>query len=454
VNKRPWKTIAVLLAVVLVPLAVIASPLVYSGVYTGVTIEGVEVGGRSKDEIKQMLSLWRYEYRARQLLVYYGDLSFKIVPDAIDYDLDVDATAEEAWSFGRRGSWWERLRNIYSAKRDGYFVPIHDKYNDGKFGRLIDEWREAIDRPPRNAAVSLLTGGIIPHEQGRKLEIETLRPLVLKALHKGDVTLVPLPVVPLYPEVTVAEISQTGLKEIWASFTTSFDPSDANRTANIRLSARRINGHIVYPGQTFSFNEVVGPRDKEHGFKEALEIVDGEFVPGIGGGVCQVSSTLYNAVILANLDVAERSNHSKPLGYVGLGRDATVAYGALDFKFTNNSGSPVMIMAETESSKLVVGIVGQRPMTESVQVLSEDKQLISPAIVKKQDPELYLGETKVDKQGKPGFEITTVRVVRIDGREIRREILARDHYLPENTIVKVGSKLPPFAQGKVHGTNN
>jgi vancomycin resistance protein YoaR len=193
---------------------------------------------------------------------------------------------------------------------------------------LLEGWREAIDRPPRNASLSLAEGGIVPQEQGRQLDVAAVKPLVLKALHGGAPTL-PLPVTPLYPDVTVADLRQTGISTLWSSFTTAFDSSDANRTANIRLSARRINGHIVYPGQCFSFNQVVGPRDREHGFKEALEIVDGEFVPGIGGGVCQVSSTLYNAVLLANLPIAERTNHSKPLGYVGLGRDATVCLGCL-----------------------------------------------------------------------------------------------------------------------------
>jgi len=200
------------------------------------------------------------------------------------------------------------------------------------------------------------------------------------------------------------------------------------------------------PGQVFSFNQVVGPRDREHGFKEALEIVDGEFVPGIGGGVCQVSSTLYNAVLLANLPIVERTNHSKPLGYVGLGRDATVAYGARDFKFANNTGAPRVILAETTKNKLTVGIVGREPLAVAVDIVAADRQVIPPAVVKKQDPGLYLGETKVDRQGKPGYEVTTVRVVRAGSREIRREVVARDRYLPENTVVKVGTRLPPFAR--------
>jgi len=149
---------------------------------------------------------------------------------------------------------------------------------------------------------------------------------------------------------------------------------------------------------------------------------------------------------MANMGITERFNHSKPLGYVSIGRDATVAYGVLDFKFTNTSNGPVMIMAEVENDTLVVGLFGQAHPQEAVEVMSIDRQVIPPAIIKKQDSELYLGETKVDKQGKPGYEITTVRVVRLGGKEVKREVLAKDRYLPDNTIVKVGTKLPPFAQ--------
>ncbi|MDR3562999.1 MAG: VanW family protein [Negativicutes bacterium] len=434
--------------IVLLGLGIVVMPLFGSNIYAGVSLDGVAVGGKSREEVRQLLNLWRPEYRSRQVVAYYGDTLFHVDAAGVDYDLDVEATADEVWSYGRRGPWWQRLQNIYAARRDGYRVPVRVRYNEGKLLAMFDHWRETIDRPPRNAALSLLGGGITPQEQGRRLEVESLKPLVLQALEQPTAARLALPVTPLYPDITTADIEQTGLKEVLADYTTFFDASDGNRSANIRLAARKINGYIVYPGKTFSFNAVVGPRDKEHGFKEALEIVDGEYVPGIGGGICQVSSTLYNSVLLSNLTVVERTNHSKPLGYVGLGRDATVAYDILDFRFVNNTDEPVMILAETDGNQLAVGMVGQKPLPEKVEVVAVDRKVIAPAIVKKPDAELYLGETKVEKQGKPGYEITTLRLVRSGGREIKREVLAKDRYLPEDTIIKVGTKVPPFVHDK------
>ncbi|MCX7781290.1 MAG: VanW family protein [Negativicutes bacterium] len=424
-------------------------PLYWPYVYSGVYLEGVEVSGKTREEVAQLLLFWQNQYRTKTLTVYYGDTNYRIAAQDIEFEIDVESTLDEVWHVGRRGSWPERLRNIKNAKQEGYRVPVRFRYNENKLANLFEQWKEAIDRPPRNAALSIVTGDIVPQEPGRRLEVELLRPALLSALRKKDAANVALPVTPLYPEITVADIAQTGIRELLGQFTTVFDDKDVNRTANVKLAARKINGHIVYPGQVFSFNETVGPRDKAHGFREALEIVDGEFVPGVGGGVCQVSSTLYNSALLANLAIVERTNHSKPLVYVPIGRDATVAYGVIDFKFKNTLDFPVMIMAETQGNKLHIGLFGQQRFPGTVEIVSTDRQVIPPSVVKRQDQALYLGETKVDRQGKPGYEVTTIRIVRMNGREIKREVLSKDRYLPEDTVVKVGTRMPDFKQDKM-----
>lgn len=445
--KKKWLSPAIFIAVAIAAaLSYLFQPLFLDKVYAGVALEGVDVGGRSREEIAQILSLWQREQGNKQVTIYYGDTIFRIDSNSIDFDLDIDATVDEVWNFGRKGSPWERIKNIRTALKEGYRIPVKVRYNESKLDHLMEEWKDAIDRPARNATLSMITGGIVPQEQGRKLETEKLRPLVVQALKSPDINNVPLPVALLYPSITVSDLSRTGIRELLGKYSTTFDDKDVNRTTNIKIAANKINGHIIYPGETFSFNEIVGPREKEYGFKEALEFVDGELVPGIGGGVCQVSSTIYNVALLANLNIVERYNHSKPLGYVPMGRDATVVFGALDFKFANNTSSPLMIMAEVEGNKLNIGLFGQSRQSETVEIMATEQQVIPPSVVKQSDESLYLGETKVDKQGKPGYEITTIRVVRLEGREIKREVLAKDRYQPEDTIIKVGSKLPPFAQ--------
>lgn len=418
----------------------------YPKVYKGVVLEGVDLSGYSREEVVQLLSSWQKEYPNKSIIVNYGDAKAKVDADNIDFDLDVKATLDEVFNYGRRGSWWERAKIIKTGWQDGYPIPLAIKYDEVKFDNLVEKWKELIDRPPHNAVINLWTGVIAPQELGYALETDTIKPLIFEALKKNDKNAITLPIKVINPKVTMENITSAGIRKFLSRYTTSFNSGDSNRTENIKLAALKTNGTILYPGQIFSFNEIVGPREKEYGFKEALEIVDGEFVPGIGGGICQVSSTLYNAVLLANLDIVERYNHSKPLSYVPLGRDATVAYDSLDFKFRNNTDGPLLIMTEVEDNKLVVGILGQHTLKETVEIQHEDRQMIPPTIVKKEDANLYLGETQVDQEGKPGYGVTTLRVVWSNGRQISREVLSKDVYQGEDTIVKVGTKIPPFVE--------
>ncbi|MEN0643393.1 VanW family protein [Alkalicoccobacillus gibsonii] len=168
---------------------------------------------------------------------------------------------------------------------------------------------------------------------------------------------------PIYvTEPTVSSEQLEGIDEYEvASFRTYFDSSVEGRTKNIQISADAINQYVLGPGDQFSFNKVVGERTKERGYEEALEIVNKEFVLGIGGGICQTSSTLFNAIDAAGLEVVHRYTHSRDVGYVASGRDATVSWGGPDFVFENSLDQPVMIKAEVNQGELVVNVVSNAP---------------------------------------------------------------------------------------------
>lgn len=414
-------------------------------IYNGVSVAGIDLSGRSRSEAVQLLSVLQENHRGKRVTLYYDEMVFRVDGTNIDFDIDVNGTVDEAWSYGRNGLWWERIKKIRTAAQYGYESSLRIHYDEVKFTDLIEQWQSQIARPPRNATLSIMSGRIIPEEQGRRLSSDGLRPLVLGAFMKDeDDAALALPVTTLYPTITAAEIGSAGIREALSVYSTSFNSQDANRSMNIKVAVSKVNGYILYPGKAFSFNTIVGPREKVYGFKEALEIMDGELVPGVGGGICQLSSTLYNAALLANLEIIERHNHSKPLSYIPLGRDATVVFGGLDFKFANNTSSPIMIMAEVQGDKLSVGIFGQNSLAEVVEIVSADQKIIHQGILKKDDESLYLGEFKIDKQGKPGYAITTLRIVRSGNQEIKREVLSRDSYLPDDTVMKVGTQMPPF----------
>ncbi|SMD14180.1 VanW family protein [Sporomusa malonica] len=413
-------------------------------VYAGVTVANIDVAGRTRDEVTQLLYVWQKGQNPRPILLSYDAAIFRIEPENIDYSIDPEAMADAAWQVGREGSLWMRIKNIRAAHAEGWSIPLKIKYNEDKLDTIIEHLQETVNKPPHNATLSLRAGGIVPEVEGCQIDVAALKELIVAAINRSDASTIILPVKPVYPEITATELARNGIKELVSVYTTVFNTEDSNRTANVKLSAQKINGNLLYPGQIFSYNDTVGPREKAQGFKEAMEIINGEFVPGVGGGVCQVSSTLYNAVLLAGLNIVDRTNHSKPLSYVALGRDATVVYNALDFKFVNNSSAPVMIMAETVGNKLNVGIFGQRALDKTIEVVTVGQQVIQPSIIKKADPALLPGESKVEKEGKPGYEVTVVRIIRDNtGKELKREILSRDRYAPDNTVIKMGPAPKP-----------
>lgn len=420
-------------------------------VFAGVKVDGENLGGMSRGEMENWLRSKADMAAKNKLTFYYQDIQYNVDPQQIEYSLDVAGTADAVWRYGRDGSWWQRIKSIYFARIHGYDVPVSIYYSEERLNKLLVQWAEKIDRPAKNASLSLETGKIIPEQRGRRVDFEENKEQLLRVLREKSAQL-PILVQEVSPRISASDIEKSGVKDLLGIYTTYFNNNDINRTTNIRLAVEKINGTLLQPGEVFSYNDIVGPRDIQHGFKEAMEIVNGELVPGIGGGVCQGSSTLYNAVLFAGLQIMERTNHSKPLSYVPLGRDATVAYGALDFKFVNNSPVPVMILAEVQGNQLKMGVFGKDTSGETVQIVVTDQREIPPGIIQRPDATLNAGEKKVEQPGSPGYEVTVLRIWQKNGKEVRREVLSRDQYLPTNTIVRVGVKplndalnLPPAA---------
>ena len=167
-----------------------------------------------------------------------------------------------------------------------------------------------------------------------------------------------IPLQVLYPNVTTNMIGQEAFPDLLSSFKTYYSTRDTDRTTNLLLASNKINGTVVMPGEVFSYNTVVGERTIAAGYKEAPIYVSGEVVDGLGGGICQVTSTLYNAVVYANLEIVERSNHQFVPSYVTASRDATVVYGSIDFKFKNNRNYPIKIMCSVSNGVVNFEIYG------------------------------------------------------------------------------------------------
>lgn len=249
-----------------------------------------------------------------------------------------------------------------------------------------------------------------------------------------------IPLKTLYPNVTTNQIGTEAFPDLLSEFTTSFTSSNSNRSTNIILSSSKINGTVLMPGETFSYNQVVGQRTAAAGFKPAPAYLNGKVVQEYGGGICQVSSTLYNAVLYANLEITERTNHGFKPSYVKPGLDATVSWGGPDFRFTNNRNYPIKIICDTSGKVLRIYIYGLKTDNDYTVVL--DAQYISTVYAQtiyQKDSSLATGETKVIQSGSNGCRTATYKSLYDSaGNLVSTECISRDTYNPHNKIIAVG----------------
>ena len=239
-------------------------------------------------------------------------------------------------------------------------------------------------------------------------------------------------------EKTLDDLGTEAFPYLISSFTTKYDASNTNRSTNLRIAAEKINGKVLMPGEVFSYNKVVGKRTVEEGYKDAKIYANGGVVDGLAGGICQISSTLYNAVLLANLEIVERRNHSYTTSYVPAGRDATVVWGTTDFQFKNSRTYPIKIEASVKNGIAEFKIHGMQEEVEyEIRILPQVTSTIPYTTQQIVDPTLAPGQQVVSQSGHLGYKVTTYIEKTANGNTTR-EVLSNDTYQPMHTIIKVG----------------
>ena len=243
---------------------------------------------------------------------------------------------------------------------------------------------------------------------------------------------------------TINDLGTEAFPYLISSFSTKYDASNRNRSTNLEIAAEKINGKVLMPGEIFSFNKVVGKRTVEDGYKDAKIYADGGVVDGLAGGICQISSTLYNTVLLANLEIVERRNHSYTTSYVAAGRDATVVYGAIDFQFKNSRSYPIKIEASVKNGIAEFKMHGMPEENEyEIRILPVTTQSIPYGTSYIDDPTLAPGRQVVVQAGHAGYKVTTSIEKRLNGTVVSKEVISNDTYNPMKTIIRRGPVAVP-----------
>ena len=403
--------------------------------YQGITVNGVDVGGMTMEEALAKIgegdAVSQGEFA---VVVASGEKRWRISSQEVPLRFDTQEVLSRAWALGRSGSLSERDAAIARLKSEGAQFQTSMGYDREKVRELTDIIASRLSVAATDARlyafeVATRTFTFTPEAQGYQVDADKLYRDVIAALDAGEYDAV------ITPEGTVTQpvITRDALASRFgmiASYTTE-TTNNQNRNTNIRLSAEAINGRVVQPGETLSFNECTGERTSAKGYREAGAISGGVLVDATGGGVCQTSSTLFNAVVRADLEIVERSEHSWPSTYVPKGEDAAVDWPRLDFVFKNNKDTPVFIIAEYADQQITVSVYGE--LLAPGVTIGLDSTLIrtlvpSDEVLYVQDTSLPAGTSKAGRQKRTGYVVDTYKVYYQDGVETERTLLWRTTY--------------------------
>lgn len=357
---------------------------------------------------------------------------------------DIRGTVNAAFAAARDEGIWGSLTRRF-VEREPIAVPLAVSYDAGTLERYLTRIvSPTIARPGKPARMVLVAGKpqITPDRPGLTLDADASASAVRDFLMAGSGDRVALITKTVPASVTVGDA--TGIVSEIARFETHYSER-GNRRKNLELACAKINGTIIKPGGVFSYNETVGPRVAEAGFKPAPVIVRGRMEPGIGGGICQVSSTLYNAAMLAGLAVVSRTHHAFPVHYVPPGRDATVAYGSIDLKLRNQSSTAIGVAADGSNGRVVVRLFGTPVPNRTIAIERTGIGSWAAPVKTVYDPSLPAGKTVTLDRGHAGHRVTVWRVIKQDGRMVDRHILSRDVYRAFPRVVARGTAQPPRA---------
>lgn len=422
-------------------------------IYPGIFVDGIHVGDMTVEEARQALTSGAGEVPGGfSVNVVIGNKTWTVDSSNVPAQRDLGNVLDRAYAFGRtnttaiqttlRTPFRERADNAIALRQSGVNLTTTASYDHEAVRRIVEEIAAYVTRDPIDAQIQSFdyntrTFRFTESQPGVTLDQDLLYERLTAAMDRWE-SGVTVTVDPVIREPTVST------EQLAASFTmisayTTETTKDSNRNTNIDLACKAINGTALLPGQTFSFNEATGQRTTEKGYRSAGAIAAGQSIEEVGGGICQVSSTIFNAVARANLEVVSRSPHAWPSTYVNIGEDATVNWPNLDFKFKNNTNSPIFLITYYKDRRMSAEIWGVS-LGEGVTIDLESK------IVKTMEPpsdvkyvynaELEYGTSKTTVKARKGYVVETYKVWYKDGKETSRELMHTSTYKTYQQVVQ------------------
>lgn len=382
-----------------------------NSIYPGVKIEGIDMSNKSKAEaMSEVESKYQTKMLDKNIMVKADGKDFNFKFSDLDVQYNINETVNKAFKYGKNNSSIMETYKIINEGKEVNFT-LDNAYNQKKLDEYVKMIKSKIDKKPKDAELKRVSSGFDISESksgqavdGKKLteDIKT----VINDKKPEDATVV-AKIDEIKPKVLKSQLQK--VNSLLSSFTTSFATSSEERSTNIRLATRQIDGLTIMPGGSFSFNDIVGERTAARGYKVAHVIINAKLDSGLGGGICQVSTTLYNAILRAGILPTERTHHTIPSTYVPIGMDATVDYGNIDYKFKNTLLYPIYIEGSTAGKQITFNIYTNSSL--------KDKSY-----------EIVNNDTPVNVNGKTGHKVKVYRITYENGKQVSKILVNSDYY--------------------------
>ena len=402
-------------------------------ILNSIYINGFDVGGLNKDEARDAI---RQNNSFKNLNVVYSGSDHVYSLAELGCEFDIDQAIDQALQVGRNEDFIKNISDYVGLKflDDSRTFEVKPQIPQDIEDRIYEDIKSKIERKPENASISIGSSiDVKKGEEGVKINRDEFRKAIYDAIKPNVDVTVKVPIESVTPEITSDELSR--IDGIIGTYRTNFSPNIEGRNENIRLAAQYMNNYLLMPGEVFSYNKVTRLKTVSNGYKNATVIVNGEIEEGLGGGVCQVSSTLYNSVLYSGLEIVQRRPHSIPSSYVNYGRDAVVSDNAIDFKFKNNYDFPVYLKTYVGSSSVTVTIYGNTGSVPEIDIISNVVSVKPRAVKYIDDPNLEKGKEVVKTKGRD--EIRSETYVVINGV---KKLVSKDRYPSQTKVIMRGTK--------------
>lgn len=412
--------------------------------YEGTSVNGVALGGKNKEEALAAIQAALPGFLPPcDITLTHEDKNWQITTADLGIAFDTETVLDEAYAYARTGSEEERLRLIGELKTTPKDFALTQTRDTSILTKKLSDIAETIYVAPVDASVASFDMATAAFQyadgkNGLAVDGDSLLTQVNALLDGSGTGTLEIPVKTVAFDVNEAHL-KSHMQKLATYTTTSTNSADGNH--NMKLAAQSVNGTVVEPGGVFSFNKETGDTNlPQNGYRKAVAISGGKKVMEYGGGVCQVSSTIYGAALRSNMEITTRANHAWPSTYVPLGLDATVSYPYLDFKFRNPTEYPIYILASMTGTKVSVTIYGyQSSDYDKIEVTSKQTSTVAqPEDQFVTDNALKKGEKVLDRKGNDGIRASAQRIYYLNGKVVKTEALPNSYYRAIATVYKVG----------------